>query len=270
MAFSINNFVIDRVLRGVMTSTADNSVLWAISQITAPTLSITADSVDVVDAIGARIAQFDRAKTATLSGSNALFDLSLAAAQFGTTKNVADTGNLIQVPNFESLTVSGTTVTLQYVPVGTTGAETPFIYAINGDDTLGTPYGIAATANATSFALDADTKVLTVPTGLATGTRLFVMYDYMSGAANEVVATGIDFPTAGKFVMEVLGQDVCNQSVKYHAYIIFGSAKLSSSVDIAFTPDGGHPFEIAANQDYCDPQKRLFSIVIPDLGYVAA
>lgn len=55
MAFDINNFVIDRVLRGTMLSTADDSVLWAINQIEDPQITVNADSTDAVDAIGVPI-----------------------------------------------------------------------------------------------------------------------------------------------------------------------------------------------------------------------
>ena len=34
MAFDVSNFVIDRVIRGAMTSTADGSIMYFINQIT--------------------------------------------------------------------------------------------------------------------------------------------------------------------------------------------------------------------------------------------
>ena len=41
MAFDVNNFIIDHVIRGAMLSQTDNSVLWSVNQITDPSLSIT-------------------------------------------------------------------------------------------------------------------------------------------------------------------------------------------------------------------------------------
>lgn len=266
MAFDINNFVIDRVIRGIMTSTADGSYLFSCNQLRDPSIGITADSVEVTDAIGSRIAQFDRAKSATLTATNALFDLNLASAQFGSKKNVASATNKIVTPAFEdiTLTTGQTEVILKKIPTGTAGAEIKFIYELKGDDTLGIKYVLGATASATDFELDAATKTITLPTGLS-GSRIFVMYDYEAESAVEVVNTAKEFPAAGKFVMEVLGQDVCNPTIKYHAFIIFGNAKLNAAFDLGLNPDSGHPLEIAANQDYCDPEKRLFSIIIPDL-----
>ena len=64
--------------------------------------------------------------------------------------------------------------------------------------------------------------------------------------------------------MEVLGSDVCDPSKNYYAYIVFPNAKLSGDVDISFATDGKHPFTIQAMQEYCDDEKRLFSVMLPD------
>lgn len=263
----INNFVIDRIRRAVMKSSDDGSIMWSLSDISDPSLSVTTETTDVVDAIGTRIAQFDRGKEATFTGTSGLIDFGLLAAQSGREKNIADSGNLIRSPIFEEVTTtdSQSTVLLKAVPVGATGKEIPFIYAIKGDNNLQTQYKLGATASATDFTLDAASKTLTLPTGLAAGTRLFIPYDYMSDSAVEIVNTAIDYPTAGRFIMEVFGQDVCNPSKKYYAYVIFPNAKLAAAFDLSFASDGGHPFEIAANQDYCDPEKRLFSVIIPEI-----
>lgn len=181
--------------------------MFSCNQLRDPSIGITADSVEVTDAIGSRIAQFDRAKAATLTATNALFDMNLAAAQFGTKKNVASATNKIVSPIFEdiTLTTGQTTVVLKQTPVGTAGAEIQFIYELKGDDTLGTKYALGATASATEFELDATTKTITLPTGI-TGSRIFVMYEYQADAAVEIVNTAKEFPTAGRFVMEVLGK----------------------------------------------------------------
>lgn len=44
MAFDINNFVIERITRGTMLSSADRSLLWALNQIEEPSLSVTSDA----------------------------------------------------------------------------------------------------------------------------------------------------------------------------------------------------------------------------------
>lgn len=58
MAFNISSFVIDRAVRGTMFKKGTWELLWSINQITDPTINMTADSTDAVDAIGIPIMTF--------------------------------------------------------------------------------------------------------------------------------------------------------------------------------------------------------------------
>ena len=260
MAFDVNNFVIDHVLRGIMTSTADGSVMWAINQITDPSLNVTSEEAEAVDAMGTPIATFNRGKQAEFSASNSLFDLGLYAAQNGKEKEIASSTNTISSPAFETIDVtSETEVTLKHTPK----AQIKEIYALKGDGTLGTKFSASTTATATTFVHTGGTGVVTIPTGLAAGSQLFIMYEYEAEEAVAVTGDAVNFPKAGKFIMEVLGTDVCDPTTLIHAYIIFPNAKLDANVDVSFTTDGNHPFTIKAQQSYCDKVKTLFRIVIP-------
>lgn len=262
MAFDVNNFVIDHVLRGVMTSTADGSYMWSINQITEPSLNVTSEEAEAVDALGTPIATFNRGKQAEFSAQNSLFDLALFAAQNGVDKVVASADNKIVAPAFEVIEVAAgeTSKTLAHAPL----ADVTEIYQLKGDGTLGTKYESGSSATATKFVYDAESHTITLPTGLAAGTQLFAMYEYETENAVAVTGDAINFPKAGKFVMEVLGTDTCDPTTLIHAYIVFPNAKLDANVDISFTTDGNHPFTIKCQQNYCDSKKTLFQIVIPD------
>ena len=258
MAFDLNNFVIDRIVRGVALSQKDDSVLFSINQIQNASLNCASESTDAVDAMGTPSATFYRAKSAEFSAENALFDMNLMATQLGTTKKVASSTAKIVVPAMESFTV---TAGLKYELKHTPKTAPTEIYAINGDSTFGVKYVKATTASATAFAI-AD-KVLTLPTDVSVGTEMFVMYEYETENAVEVVNSAKNFPVGCKFVMEVLGCDVCDQTNLVYAYVIFNNAKLSPDFDWSIATDGTHPFSMKAQQDYCDKEKRLFSIIIP-------
>ena len=64
--------------------------------------------------------------------------------------------------------------------------------------------------------------------------------------------------------MEVLGTNVCEPTTLVHAYIVFPNAKLDANVDVSFTTDGNHPFTLQAQQAYCDKEKVLFKVIIPN------
>ena len=244
-------------MRGVALSQKDDSILFSINQIQNASLNCASESTDAVDAMGTPIATFYRAKSAEFSAENALFDMSLMATQLGTSKKVASASEKIVVPAMESFTTSGGTYELKHTPK-TAPTE---IYALNGDSTFGVKYTKATTASANAFSV-AD-KTITLPTGLAANTEMFVMYEYESDKAVEIVNSATQYPVGCKFVMEVLGCDVCDQTNLIYAYLVFPNFKLSPDFDWSIATDGSHPFSGKAQQDYCDKQKLLFNVIIP-------
>lgn len=271
---NLNNFVIERVRRGTMFSSTTGEAMWSITQIEEPSLNVTSEKAEAVDALGAKIMEFDRAKNAEFSGQNSLFDLGLAAAQAGREKEVATETETLVIPKWEEIKLTQAMidegkVTLSETPVGVAGAEIPYIYTLNGDGTLNTKYALGTAASDSEFELVVADKSITIPTGLKEGTKLWIPYDYAATSAVAVSNTAVDFPVAGKFVMEVLGVDVCDTTKKYYAYIEFPNAKLTADVEYTFTTEGKHPFTIQAMQQYCDEEKRLFSIKIPEIANIA-
>jgi hypothetical protein len=257
MAFDINNFVIDRVIRGVALSQKDDSVLFSINQMQNVSLNCASESTDAVDALGTPIATFYRAKSAEFSAENAIFDINLLATQLGTAKKVASTTAKITAPAMESFAYGTGSYELKHNPKVVPNE----IYVLNGDSTFGKKFVKGTAASDTEFAIT--NKTLALPTGLAAGDELFVMYDYETDSAVEVVNSATEFPVGCKLIMEVLGCDVCDQTTLVHAYVIFNNFKLSPDFDWSIATDGAHPFSGKAQQAYCDKEKRLFSIVIP-------
>ena len=264
MAFDLSNFVVDRIVRAVALSQTDDSVLFAINQVTNPSLSVTSETAEAVDALGVPVAIFNRAKSCEFSAENALFDMNLMAVQAGTSKVSATAGDPIVTPAFETIDIDGSTsYTLAHTP-----NESPAkIYKLNGDGTLGTAYTKADEASASAFALAGTT--LTPPTGMVKGEQLFVIYEYNAtdaegNGAVSVVNSAKNFPVGCKLIVEVLGCDVCDQTNMIFAYLIFPNFKLSPDFDWTISTDSTHPFSGRAMQDYCDVQKKLYEIVIPE------
>lgn len=254
------NIIIDRVIDGI--GEANGSILFRLNQITNPSLSCTSESTDAVDALGIPITTFYRAKTAEFSAENALLDLDLAAEQFGTKRVLASDTKTIVAPKYETITVEAGKV--DYVLAETPTEDLAYFYTLSTADGLGDKFTKGAAASANEFAYDADTHTITIDASIPAGTRLFVKYDYNSTVANQVTNTAVDFPSAFKFTMRVLCCDVCDPTVMRVAYVIFPNAKLSPDVDMSFTTDGTHNFTINCQVDYCDPEKKLFYIVVDD------
>lgn len=273
MAFNKDNLVIDRAIRGTMKNKTTSAVLWTVDQIKDPTIECTGETVYALDSVGAKIAGFERSKDATLSFVNAVFNLGLASAQFGSTKSVASATNLITVPKYETIVlgaVGGTvndTITLEETPK----TALTKIYKLDTDGSILEEIiaGITAT---TQFSIAE--KVITLPTTPVSGaytatTRFGIWYDYECSNAEGLGAVKVDnnaseFPSSGIFLLEILFADICDPSTKYHGFIEFGNAKLSSNTTINLTTEIQQNVQIDCLQDYCDAEKTLFSIFIPE------
>lgn len=247
----------------------NGSVLWSVNQITNPSLSVTSETADAVDALGARIMQFNRAKNAEFSAENSLFDLGLLAAQSGTSIDNSTASNTFTVPYFDEIKIAAAnTATLARTPAAGTFK---FIYKQNGDGTLGEKFTVGDSASGNTVSVN--DKVVTFASGkAAVGDRFIAFYDFTANGDNEavqVVGDAVNFPSAGRFVMEAIGFDVCDPSTMYAAYIEFPNAKLSSDFDVTFSSDMTHPFSLMAMQSYCDGEKKLFRICLPAVETIA-
>lgn len=264
----IKNFIVDRVVRGNMYSHKDGSLLWSLNQIQSPSLSMESETVDAVDALGTPIMSFDRAKTCTFSAENAIFDMGLLGQQVGT---AVDSGERI-IPVFESLDVKedGGVITLANVPAK--DYPVTFIYVLENDGSLGKELMEQSyyEANKVEMGLPEDTLTFTIsekeiqlPSEIKKDSRIFVSYEYV-GNATYVVNSAKEFPKAGKFVMEVLGRDVCDSTTEVYAMLVLPNAKLSASTEVTFETEMTQGFELTAQQDYCSNNNELFVLIIPE------
>lgn len=258
----INNFAIDRVLNGTMFSKSNGELLWRVTQVTNPSLNCATETADIVDAIGTPIMTLDRAKTAEFSGENSLFDLGLAAAQLGSSKEIMSSSAKKTVPINEEFILGSdaTQVTLSHTPIG----AIPFIYLVKPDSSISAKYTKGSSATATEFTHTEKQTNIKLPTGLKAGMKICVPYSYEREDGVAVTNYGDKFPKAGRFLLDVLGCDICNPEHIVHALVEFHNAKLTGDVDFNFTTEGTHPFTIKCLQDYCDANKRLFTIYVID------
>lgn len=256
-----------------MFSTTTREALWSVSQISNFSISVTTDSQDAVDATGTPIMTFYRAKQCEVSAENALWDLSLFAAQGGGDQALVSSSGSIKfpVPIFDEITLaSATSATLTHTPLLPTGETyaVPYVYVLNGDGTLGQKLVCDSSAAAGKYT-QAGTALTFASGDLAVGDTILAFYEYEANgtSGNQAVKlqnTAKDFPKAGKFVLEILCCDPCDKSTLYYAYLIMPSATLAPDVDLDFATDATHSFTLRAQQDYCDKQKLLYSLVVPE------
>lgn len=238
---------------------ATGEAYYSLNQITEPSLECTGEQVYAVDALGSRVATFDRNKEASLSGSNAFVNLGLAAAQFGSDKKVASDSAKIIVPVREVITVASNKASLTNTPV--TG-EVVSVSVMTQDGGIVQTLSQADAAAEGKFSIT--DKEITVDTSVADGTSLVVLYKKESASAIQIENRADCFAKGGEFWLEVLFVDPCDTNTEYHGFLVFPNAKMSNETTIDFNNEATHGFTIEAMQDYCDTDKKLFYIVVSE------
>lgn len=277
VTFNIDNLVINRAISAVMRDKTTAEPLFYLNQITEPSLETSGEAAEVVDAQGIKIASFDRSKTASLSGSSALVNLGLAAAQFGGEKIVADENNQFSVPARELITLKDGKATLK-CENGEPITEITFINERTKDGGLGTPYTLKGTVADATRTFEITGKEITVtcpsytPDGAESpitypqdGTQFIVFYKVNTSSGVKIENSAEMFAKGGEFILEVLLADICDPNgIVYHGYIIFPNAKMSNETTLDFNNEATHGFTIEAMQDYCDESKKLFEIIVTE------
>ena len=251
-------FTIDRVIRmtaevvgnhaypnGTSGMFTDGDILFTVKDVQDASLSTSAELEDAVDGQGNIINQYLRSKTAEWSGSNALFDFGMAAAQYG---DKVTTGNhTIQKTQVIDVSGGSTTVSLA-ASYKANGAIK--IYNIDKD-------GMTLSSVISANSVTASGTTLTIPSA-NDARKIFVKYDTeVSGTKieNRADAAGVPF----KLTVEALGNDTCTGSTSY-LYITAPYAKMSPDFDWSVATDGTHDFTINCMKKYCNDE-GLFTIV---------
>lgn len=259
MAFNKNELILDRVRSMTFNDLSTGEMLFRLTQLEDPTLTCTSEGEEVTDALGSVITTLYRSKKATFSATNSLVSLDLAAAQYGTKKEVAESGKEIVTRTFETITIpdAATAVKLAHKPANKDDVK--FIYSIaNGE--LGKSYKAGAHASNTDFVV-AEDGTITLPTGL-TG-KIYVEYEFKTENAVRIVNKASKFPEAAKVVIYAIFRDACNENVVYSGVIVCPKAKFNpESVELALTSTGKHAFELNMMKDYCEDDGDLFTIIV--------
>ena len=277
MAFNKNELILDRVRSLTTHDLETKKLLFRLTSLEDPSLSCTAEGEEIVDAIGALITTLYRAKKATFSASNSLISLDLAAAQYGTKKEVV---GVTEIDDKGTKLASVTDYAYEILAVSNVGTEdepvytvpklknapieksVTYIYSIE-DGQIGTAFKVGAAATDTECVV-ADDGTITLPTSVKSG-KIYVEYKYENTNAMRVVNKASNFPTACSMVIYAYFKDVCNENTVYSGKIICPKAKLNpEQVELALTSTGKHAFEFTMMRDYCaeEGEDELFSIVI--------
>lgn len=264
MSYNPNEVILEKIKSVEEYDPETNEITGKFTQIESPSLKTSAEGTDVTDAMGSIITTFYKAQTGTFDFTNSLHSLDLMASQFGSKKEIASDTNKIIMPVSETIVIaSDATVTLKYIPVGTTGAEVKYVKVINENNEFGKTYEVSATAGDGKFIIDATTKKITLPVG-TTG-RVFIRYDKESENAVKVSKKTDGIPPVKTLLIHALFHNTCNTNVVYAGVIVVPRAQIDpSSVELNLTSDGKHSASYKIQKDYCSDDSKLFDIIISE------
>ena len=236
-------------------------IICRLTQLEDPKLTCTSEADEVTDAQGASISRLYKNKQAKFSATNSLISLNLAAAQYGTTKQVADNKSQIIVPTYDLLDIDNGKVKLKNKPADI--SKVTKIYVVEKGQ-LDKAYTAGSAASATEF-LIAEDGTITVPTTVTSG-KVYVEYEYSSENAIKIVNKASEFPSTVRTRIYCYFRDKCDDNKLYSGIIVANRSKLNpESIELALTSTGKHSFEINMLKDYCDEENdELFTIIVAE------
>ena len=258
--FNKNELILDKVRSISFTDPETKEMLYRLTSLEDSSLNCTAEGDEITDAIGSVITTLYRAKKAKFSATNSLLSLDLAAAQYGSTKEVASLTNKLKGHTYEILEIADSKVTLKNQPIKD---SVKFIYSISNSE-IGKSYKAGSTVSESEFVISDSSKEIQTPTGL-TG-KIYVEYAYETEKAVKVANKTSEFPKTCSAIIYAYFRDKRNDNLVYSGAVICPKTKLNpESIELALTSTGKHPFEFDMSKDYCDETNDdLFTIVVSE------
>lgn len=182
---------------------------------------------------GAKLAAFDLNKVAGFEATNGAVDTDYLALQVGGTELVVKNGTGVMVREVLE-TADGNTVTLAHKATGVAGNEIGFVYAVRADGNPGDAYAQAAAASATECAYDAETKTVTLPTGVFSA-KDKVVVDYFPTFAEyrEIVNDANKFSKTVRAVVDAWFTDICSEE-DVPMQVVMEKGKISGTIDMSY------------------------------------
>ena len=270
MAFNVNVFIPQKINRVIHTTNA-GLTNWYTNQVQDFSIKVDGQETQKEDANGNVIATITKGKSCTVSFATPVYDLNIIAAQNGTTKKIAGTGDVTSLvsPNFEEFEIGAeqTTVVLQNKAIdGTFSVQT-----LTSDGSLKDIFKVGDSTSAGTVTYTDSTKTITFNAGdISKGDIVLIKYEYNATEAVGFTASANDFPNAGRMYVEVEGFDICDQSTKIYGYYRFPTAKMKSSYQTDIKLDATYNIEMDCAVEYCDKEKQFYSFVIPSKSAVSA
>lgn len=226
------------------------------------TIENTEDTQDITGKGDRLLKQIKKNKAATVTGTSALICGDLMAAQTGS-EVVSSDETVVRKPDVLEIAKGATTAETAFVAIGDAGAEISAIFELTPNGALGKKYTQAASASATEFTYDPDTKTIELPTDVAkdSDVKLIAFYDYKTEGATVKNLSDV-FGKTLKVYIDCIGTDVCDN--EYKCQFVFHRGQFSGEFSITMGGDQTvQDFTINTLVDTCaGSSAELFDFIV--------
>ena len=261
--FRLNNVIFDRVC-GATVSEKYGAVKAWLSQLSNISFNVSADPVEIADAMGNIIYRKYNAKNLEISATNAFISTDVIALTSGTDMIYAKESAPLRFPKIEEVVV-GDGTTAQTLKVAGFVEGTMEVYGLTASGAMSTEV-FSLTAEDVDHKFSISENLLTLPTYRdEVITKFLVKYTRDVESGMMAKNYGDKFSKTSELVFKCLAIDPCDQKLRA-AYIVVPSASISPDVEIAIANGESNTIDFSAQAllDMCAKDKTLFYVAFAE------
>lgn len=260
MSFRLNNIIFDRTVGATVSDKTTGKVKAWLSQLSNISLNVSADPVEITDAMGSVIYRKYNAKSLEITATNAFISADVVALTSGTDMLYAAQEAPLRFPKIEEVPVGTKTLKITGFVTGTME-----VYGLTASGATSTEeFSLTASQEDHQFKIDAET--LTLPTfNDGSIVKYLVKYTRDSKTAMMSKNYGDKFSKTSEIVFKCLAVDPCDKMLRA-AYIVVPSASIAPDVELTIANGESNTIDFSAQAllDMCATDKTLFYIAFAE------
>ena len=260
-AFTLNNVIFDRVV-GATVSEKNGKVKAWLSQLSNIAFNVSADPIEIADAMGNIVYRKYNAKNLEVTATNAFISTDIIALTSGTDMIYAKEGTPLRFPKIEEIKVGTATLNIPGFVEGTME-----VYGLTKSGAMSREvFGLTAADADNQFSIPEGEEVLTLPT-YADDEIVKWLVKYTRDVESGMMAKnyGDKFSKTSELVFKCLAVDPCDQKLRA-AYIVVESASISPDAELAISNGESNTIDFSAQAllDMCGGDKTLFYVAFAE------
>lgn len=257
MSFILNNLIFDRVVGATVAEKGGTVKAW-LSQLSNIAFNVTADPIEITDAMGNIVYRKYNAKNLEITATNAFISTDIIALTSGTDMIYASEDMPLEFPKIEEVPVGTATLAIKGFKEGTME-----VYGLTASGAMSNEVFALVGEGDHKFSISED--VLTLPTYTTDIAKFLVKYTRTVTSGMMAKNYGDKFSEATELVFKCLAVDPCDKKLRA-AYIVVPSASISPDAELAIANGESNTIDFSAQAllDMCAKDKTLFYVAFAE------